>query len=163
MRILRLLPTLAEGAFACLLAGCLFTTAGGFAGGRDENVCDSTVPVCSTSGGCVLDEDHYLAGNYPGARRFIVRTRGQAVITLTVYFTEARSPGADSNFYIYETGCVERFAYETAGRDIFREAGPDMQFSFSARVYQGGDHLVEVNSDAVSEYFLIADVEEIES
>jgi hypothetical protein len=149
----------------CLVAlgagGCLFSSAGGFASGRDESVCDSTVPVCGTAGGCVLDADHYLKGNFPGERRFIVRTHGEADINVTLYFEEARSPGADTNIYIYESGCVERFAYETAGRDIFNLAGPDMEFSWSARVYQEGDHLLEVNSDSLSGYLLKVDVTEL--
>jgi hypothetical protein len=142
-------------------SGCLFTASGGFATGRDESICDGTVPVCASAGGCVLDEDHFLKGEFPGLRRFIVRTTREAEISITVFFEEARAPGADTNIYIYESGCVERFAYETAGRDIFREAGPDMEFTWSARVYQEGDHLVEVNSDALTAYLMKVDVSEL--
>jgi hypothetical protein len=151
----------AVGLLALAMTGCLFSSAGGFAGAADENVCDSTVPVCATAGGCVLDGSHYLKGEFPGERRFIVRTHGEADLTVSIYFDEARSPGADTNIYVYESGCIERFAYETAGRDIFREAGPDMTFGWTARVYQEGDHLVEVNSDALAGYLLKVDVAEL--
>jgi hypothetical protein len=152
---------LLAGALAVLGPACLFTAAGGFAGARDENVCDSTIPVCNTTGGCVLDEDHYLKGEFPGTRRFVVRTHGEAKVKVRVYFDMPKSPGADTNIYVYESGCVERFAFETAGRDIFREAGPDQEFSWETKVYQEGDHLVEINSDAVSSYYLRVDVEEL--
>ena len=148
-------------AIATLAPACLFTAAGGFAGARDENICDSTIPVCNTTGGCVLDEDHYLKGEFPGTRRFVVRTHGEAKVKVRVYFDMPKSPGADTNIYVYESGCVERFAFETAGRDIFREAGPDQEFSWETKVYQEGDHLVEINSDAVSSYYLRVDVEEL--
>jgi hypothetical protein len=149
------------GAVAMLGPACLFTSAGGFAGARDENVCDSTIPVCNTTGGCVLDEDHYLKGEFPGTRRFVVRTHGEAAVKVRLYFDMPKSPGADTNIYVYECGCVERFAFETAGRDIFREAGPDQQFDWETKVYQGGDHLVEINSDAVSSFYLRVDVSEL--
>ncbi len=144
-----------------LAPACLFTSAGGFAGARDENICDSTIPVCNTTGGCVLDEDHYIKGEFPGTRRFVIRTHGEAVVNVRLYFDMPKSPGADTNIYVYESGCVERFAYETAGRDIFREAGPDQEFDWEAKVYQDGDHLVEINSDAVSGYYLRVDITEL--
>jgi len=144
-----------------LVPGCLFTASGGFAGAREENICDSTIPVCNTTGGCVLDEDHYIKGVFPGNRRFIVRTKGEAILTVRLYFDMPRSPGADTNIYVYESGCVERFAFETAGRDIFRMAGPDQEFTWETRVYQEGDHLVEVNSDATSDFYLRVDIDEL--
>jgi hypothetical protein len=149
------------GAVALLGSSCLFTSAGGFAGSRDENICDSTIPVCNTTGGCVLDEDHYLKGDFPGWRRFVVRTHGEATVTVLLYFDMPKSPGADTNIHVYEAGCVERFGFESAGRDIFREAGPDQQFSWETKVYQEGDHLVDITSDAVSSFYLRVDVEEL--
>lgn len=147
--------------FASAQCGCLFSDAGGFASGRSENVCDSTVPVCDTSAGCVLDGDHYLTGDFPGARRFIVRTTGEADITVTLYFEGAKSPGADTDIFLFEAGCTEQFSYQSAGRDIFREAGPDLTFNWSTHVYQEGDHLVTVDSDALSGYLLKVDVNEL--
>ncbi len=146
---------------AVLAPACIFTASGGFAGTREENVCDSTIPVCNTTGGCVLDEDHFIKGELPGTRRFVIRTHGEAVVSVRLYFDQPSSPGADTNIYVYESGCVERFAYETAGRDIFREAGPDQEFDWDTQVYQGGDHLVELNSDAVSSYYLRVDIDEL--
>jgi len=150
-----------SGLLLVLVPGCLFTASGGFAGAREENICDSTIPVCNTTGGCVLDEDHYIKGVFPGNRRFIVRTKGEAILTVRLYFDMRRSPGADTNLYVYESGCVERFAFGTAGRDIFRMAGPDQEFTLETRVYQEGDHLVEVNSDATSDFYLRVDIDEL--
>ena len=150
-----------SGLLLVLVPGCLFTASGGFAGAREENICDSTIPVCNTTGGCVLDEDHYIKGVFPGNRRFIVRTKGEAILTVRLYFDMPKSPGADTNIYVYESGCVERFAFETAGRDIFRMAGPDQEFTWETRVYQEGDHLVEVNSDATSDFYLRVDIDEL--
>jgi len=132
-----------------------------FIGDRSHDPCDGSWPVCTYRAGCNLNEREYLQGAFPGSRRFIVETAGEATIRVTLYFRNEISPGADTEIHWYEPGCFERYSYTSEGADLFREAGASGLLEKERTVYRPGDHLVEVFSDAVVDYLLRIDVIEL--
>ncbi len=129
-----------------------------FIGDRVYDPCDGNWPVCSYRAGCNLNEREYLAGTFPGSRRFIVETEAEATIRVTIFYKEEISPGSDTEIHWYEPGCFERYSYTSEGADLFREAGNTGLLEKERTVYRPGDHLVEVFSDAVASYLLRIDV-----
>lgn len=122
--------------------------------GLELDRCDQSFPVCQTTAGCVLTTDRYLEGAFPGTRQFIVPAAEEQVITVDIFFRTQEAIGVDTEILWSEPGCFDTYQYRSNGRDIFREAGNDRVLSVGQQVFLGGDHLVEVFSDAVAEYLL---------
>ncbi len=146
---------------ACVLAlavlGC--NEEATFTVGREREVCEGNVPTaCQVSGRCVLDGDHYLAGSFPEPRRFVVRTDGAAVLNCQLLLTNRKTPGTELRVRVAEPSCASMDEYDSAGQDLFRLAGSDGIISVKLHVTKAGDHLVEVYSDAYSDYFLKVDL-----
>ena len=126
-----------------------------FAVGRDLQICDSNLPTaCGLAARCVLDDTHYLQGRFPSARRFIVRTAGEATIRFQLLLTDEHTPGTELQFIVHEPGCGDRQTWDSAGQDPFRLTGGDGVLSVPVHVTQPGDHLVEFVSDAYCAYAL---------
>ena len=127
-----------------------------FVAGRAQTACNQALPVCSSSAGCVLDGGSFAQSAFQqgGTTRFIVRTAGPADLEVALYFRTEESPGTDTEIAWYEVGCGQRYSAQSAGRDVFVEAGTDRVFKRSQRVTTAGDHLVEVFSDAQAEVLL---------
>jgi len=141
---------------AVTLSGCLAGPEELFTQGRAVNACNATVPVCSTTAGCVLDATNYTSGSFAqgGTRRFIVRTTSAANIEVGVFFVTEGTPGTDTEVGWYEVACSARANADSGGADVFAEAGPDRIWKRTQRVDTVGDHLVEVFSDAQADYLL---------
>ena len=138
------------------LCGCLGGPEDLFTQGRAADACRATVPVCSTTAGCVLDAMNYTSGSFAqgGTRRLIVRTTSAATIEVDVFFATEGTPGTDTEIGWYEVGCSGRVSADSGGTDVFAEAGPDRVWKRSQKVNTAGDHLVEVFSDAQADYLL---------
>lgn len=140
-----------------LAALCACATAeDGFTQGRSADPCSGNVPVCSSFAGCVLDDLNYTSGDFAqgAARRVIVRTTVPSEIEVQLFFRTLGSPGLDTEISWYEVGCRDRKSESSGGADVFAEAGPSRVWSRKATVFQAGDHLVEVFSDAQAGYLL---------
>ncbi|MBM4319982.1 MAG: hypothetical protein FJ125_08465 [Deltaproteobacteria bacterium] len=154
----RLLPLLLGALLAAGAAGCSAEEL--FIDGATLDRCDGSWPICQTVAGCRLEADEYLEGRFPGGRRFIVRTAGPARIVLVLLFDDQRSTGTDTEVFWYEPGCFERYTFSSEGRDVFRAAGETGLYEVARRVHEGGDHLIELHSDAFCSYLLKARVEQ---
>jgi hypothetical protein len=142
-----------------LLAGAGCEDSSLFTAGRDLDVCDGAFPSCLGSAHCVLDTDHYIAGNFPGGQRFIVRSEGGVTLLFQLLITNQQAPGTELRLTVYEPGCGDNRLYDTAGRDLFRVIGSDGVLQIPIQVAQPGDHLVELTSDAFCSWALIWDEE----
>jgi hypothetical protein len=132
-----------------------------FTMGRERTVCEDSIPTtCGTTARCVLDTEHYLDGDFPSGRRFIVRTTGEADLKFEMYLSNRHSPGTSLRLEISEPSCNEKKAYDSAGRDIFDAAGADGILSMPMHTVRAGDHLVELSSDAYCSYVLRFSVQE---
>ena len=142
--------------FPCLLlalSGC--SNESFFTLGRDHTVCEDTIPTaCGMAARCVLDTSHYLDGEFPSGRRFIVRTPGEADLKFEIYFVERHAPGTSLILDVSEPSCNEKETYDSGGVDIFQAAGEDGIIAIPIHTTRPGDHLVELSSDAYCTYDL---------
>jgi hypothetical protein len=136
-----------------LCGGC--TDQSQFAIGRQLDSCIGNVPTaCTLAAGCVLDNDHYIEGVFPSARRFVARTDGEATIQVAFFFDEQRAPGTELQVTAHEPGCGDRTTWDNNGRDLFRMADANGVLLVPLHVNNPGDHLVEFVSDAYCRYAL---------
>jgi hypothetical protein len=142
--------------FAVLLlsAGCGAGALGNFTDGLTLNRCDETHAVCARTAGCVLGEGGYLEGRFPGSRQMIVPTPADAVIHVDVFFVDQTAAGTDTRIRWHEPGCFDTYTWRSEGRDLFLLAGRGRRLTQSQQVREPGDHLVEIDSDAIAEYLL---------
>ena len=123
--------------------------------GRDSMVCeDSIATACGSTARCVFDTSHYLEGDFPSGRRFIVRTAGEADLMFEFYLDDRHSPGTSLRLQVSEPSCNEKVTYDSAGKDIFQNAGADGILAIPIHTVRPGDHLVELSSDAYCSYVL---------
>jgi hypothetical protein len=123
--------------------------------GLDRTVCEDSIPTaCGSTARCVLDTTHYLDGKFPGSRRFIVRTMGEADLKFEIYLYERHAPGTTLRVEFSEPSCSEKSTWDSAGTDIFQTAGGDGVLTIPAHAVRPGDHLVELTSDAYCSYVL---------
>jgi len=126
-----------------------------FTMGRDRVVCEDNIPTaCGATARCVLDTGHYLDGQFPGARRFIVRTTAEADLNFELYLDDRHAPGTSLQLVVSEPNCGEKSSYDSAGVNIFTSAGADGILSMPIHTIRAGDHLVELSSDAYCSYAL---------
>lgn len=138
---------------AALAAGCGEDST--FTLGRDLDPCIGNVPTaCTLSGGCVLDEGHYITGTFPSARRFVVRTGGGEALRIGILLFDQRSPGTELLVNVSEPSCGDRFTWDSGGRDLFRLADSGGVVVIPVETRLPGDHLVELFSDAYCGYTL---------
>lgn len=151
---------------ASLAGGCLQgTSEATFLEDRKEILCEGVWPVCSGKfAGCLLDEDHYITGTFPGGRKFLVETTpGDWVIRVLFFLEDRLAPGTETEVSWYEPGCSEEYRYQLSkdqyGGDLFEQAGPDQVFEVEHTVVDPGDHLIEIYSDATCRYDLRVELE----
>ncbi len=144
-----------------LTTGCLNATSEAtFIGGRDVDLCEGVWNVCKGhTAGCILDEDHYIEGAFPGMRKFLVETtRGDWKIKVMLFLKDRLAPGNETEIRWYEPGCTDEYEYKLSKNkmagDLFEQAGPSQMFEEEHAVIEPGDHLVSVWSDATCRYDL---------
>ena len=126
-----------------------------FTMGRERTACEDSIPTaCGSTARCVLDTGHYLDGDFPSGRRFIVRTTGEADLKFEIYLSDRHSPGTSLRMQLAEPSCNEKVTYDSAGKDIFQDAGADGILAIPMHAVRPGDHLVELSSDAYCSYVL---------
>lgn len=147
------------------LGGCLNATSEAtFVGGREEDFCEGVWHVCKGQrAGCILDDNHYLQGTFPGERKFLVETtHGDWEINILIFLDRRLAPGKETEIHWYEPGCTDEYVYKLSENklagDLFEQAGRDQVFSVAHPVIESGDHLVTIYSDATCRYLLRVDV-----
>lgn len=121
--------------------------------GLDLEPCEANLPTaCGAVAHCVLDTGHYLAGEFPSSRRFIIRTDGEASFELQFLLFDERTPGTELRVVVHEPSCGERYIYDSGGKDLFRLTGSDGVLRVPFHVIHRGDHLVELVADAYASY-----------
>lgn len=151
--------TIFLGASLASLPACNFGSEASFIDTATLSQCDDEIPVCNTTAGCkMVEEDTYLEGSFPGQRFMIVPTVGEAVIRVKIFWRTQLGPGADTDITWFEPACVDDFAFESKGADIFRDTNNQGIFVKEQRVFRAGDHLIEIRSDAVGDYLLRTEV-----
>lgn len=145
-------------ALAALGSGCGLSASDNFTRGLTEDRCDGTYPICATTAGCVLGENRYLKGSFPGTREVIVPAPAESIVTVRLFFVEQVAHGLDTRILLSEPGCIDTYEWASEGIDIFLEAGNDRVLEVTQEVFLDGDHLLEVSSDSVSDYVVQVEV-----
>ena len=132
-----------------------------FVGDRLAKLCDESYWVCNVSTGCVLDNDHYVEGVFPGTRRIVITTQEvEQDIRVRIYFRTQESPGTEILVQLYEPNCIVNTALareNLVNVDLFEEAGDDRMLIFELTALEEGEHLLEIYSDASAEYLLVVE------
>lgn len=147
--------------FVALLS-CSDVSSASFVGTRLPDLCTDAYFLCGLTAGCRLDADHYVLGEFPGARRVVVVSDAQDTHwRVRLFLTTTGSPGTELLIQLHEPDCTTD---ATAGRvhlidvDLIEEAGLDRTLVFEdLYLSQRGEHLLEVFSDAHAEYLLVVE------
>ncbi len=144
-------------ALTLFVAACSIEDA--FVGTRARRACEGNLPVCRVRAGCVLDGSGYIEGNFPGGRRLVVVSDGEADVTVSLFLRDEVWPGSSLEMRFYEPGCSRSEEWFAELDDLFVAAGADRIVSATQRLREAGEHLIEVRSDAYAAYDLKVDVQ----
>ncbi len=148
-------------ALAGSLPACL-TSEEAFVGGRLPSLCDEAYWICNVTAGCILDNDHYIEGSFPGTHRVGGGADDvNAPLQARLFFTEMESPGTELLLQVSEPDCTLNADVARAhlhDMDLFEEAGDDRTLIFDLTVLDAGEHLVEVYSDASVGFLMVVEV-----
>lgn len=144
-----------------LLASSCLTAEEEFVQDRLLNMCDEAYYICRVTAQCVLDTKHYVESKFPGELRFVVLTKEpNETVRVRILLSTQEAPGTEILLQIYEPNCTldpAKGREHMEDVDIFEEAGDDKVMIFELTAENEGEHLVEVFSDASSEFLLVID------
>jgi hypothetical protein len=129
-----------------------------FIGSRILDQCNGQWNVCDTTVGCFLGDANYVSGRFPGTNKVAVTLFEPSQVTATFYPTNTGGAGSSTSVNFYETACTSRIRLTTTGVAFMGEAQQTGFVVKSADLSGVGDHLIEVDSDARTEYLLKLDV-----
>lgn len=129
-----------------------------FIGGRVKDSCDASWPVCSEVAGCILGDESYSEGRFPGRGRFIVQVPEAATVRVSFYLEEVLATGEETIVTVHEEGCRARTRQATAGRTVADSMEKFGAFVREVDVTGVGDHLVEFESDMQARFAMKVDV-----
>jgi len=121
-----------------------------FLQGRSLQPCLQNIPVCPDFfARCELNETTYAQMRFPDDSpfHFLVSALPEEEIEVTLYFVTQNDVGLSTNILWYEPGCSDVYKWKSEGLDIFAEAEDSNTFVRKERVYEGGDHPIEIDSD----------------
>lgn len=144
------------------LGGCGASTQAQFIGARIPDACGANWPVCSTFAGCRLDNGSYVQGKLPGARKLIVHSVGPAHLEVAMLVDDAQAQGQATAITVFEPGCGVQYRTAVDGKTFFAESQNQAGAPFVRGwdLSAGGDHLVQLDSDATATYLLRVTVTE---
>ncbi|AWV89286.1 hypothetical protein [Bradymonas sediminis] len=132
-----------------------------FVGQRLEQRCNSAIPACDTRAACVMQNDMYYAGQFPGGLKTLVRSETEdAKVVVRFLLTDMLFSGSELQISAYSTGCNDFDEVHKKDMDLFKLAGDDRILEYELELKGRGDHLVEVFSDMSASYLLTLTVEE---
>ncbi|MDF1562000.1 MAG: hypothetical protein P1V51_03105 [Deltaproteobacteria bacterium] len=153
-------------ALVVVLAGLGCTDETLFTQGRIEDLCNGVVPSCKKQAGCVLDDEHFTRGVFPGEQRIVVRSiTRDARLIVRLLFVEMVYPGTEILVQAFSPDCgdvsMEQVVVDgPEDIDLFEYAGDDRIIEFHLDLPEAGDHLLEIYSDMAADYLVTTEVEE---
>jgi hypothetical protein len=132
-----------------------------FVGQRLEQRCNSAIPACGSRASCVMSNDTYYSGQFPGGLRTLVRTESDhATLVVRFLLTDMIFPGTELQVTAHSPGCDTLDEVHKKDVDLFALAGDDRTLEYELELDGKGDHLVEIFSDMSASYLLTLTVEE---
>jgi hypothetical protein len=131
-----------------------------FTAGKLENLCQLSIPVCQTRVTCLIDEDHFISGDFPGSSAVLLYAEHpKNRLKVKILLSEEVYPGTELLIRLYDVGCVSSVEKKIKEMDIFLLAGEDQILDFEFELNGLGDHLIEIFSDMNAHYQLIVDIQ----
>lgn len=135
-----------------------------FTQGRAYDSCVQSINACpGQTATCVLDDKRFARTQFPGSINFMVEADPDSQIEVLIYLSDQRDAGFSTRIYWYEPGCSDVYVYDSAGRDLFEEAEETHIIQKKEKIYEGGEHLIEINSDMQAKVVIAVNVIEPES
>ncbi len=141
----------------CLLCGCPGKVEQ-FIGSRVEDPCNHNWNVCAGVTGCLLGDQSYISGRFPGEQSVGVQVFEPSTVTVTFLIEEVGSAGDQTAIDFWEDSCRSRVRVEIPGRTFLGEADKTGTVSRSADLSGVGDHLIDFSSDSRTTYLFKVDV-----
>lgn len=144
-------------AFGELFAGC----GGGreaFIGLRVQDTCSQQWPICDRIAGCLLGDQSYIEGRFPGDRLIGVQVFEPSTVTMSFLLEEVGAAGEETAINFFEDRCRTRTRVTITGRTFAGEADKVGYVQREADLSGVGDHLIEFSSDVHAHYVLKVDV-----
>ena len=88
----------------------------------------------------------------------MVAARPEEEVAITLFFVTQADAGLDTRILWYEPGCSDVYSYESEGRNLFEEAEETNTITRTKRVFDGGDHLMEIFTDLQAETIVTVEV-----
>ncbi len=150
---MRLAATLLlAGSLLAVAAGCDPNSERAFRSGRGFNPCIESIPACDGEfAQCVLDENSYTDFRFPGVIKFLVDANPDDRIRVLIFFEQLQDAGLFTEIVWNEPGCSDLQVWESNGLDLFAEVDQQNVFSRIERVFEGGEHLIVIDSDMVAQ------------
>jgi hypothetical protein len=130
----------------------------GFIAGRLQDQCNENWPVCASEAGCVIGNGQYVPGTFPGTLRMITTIQLPTTVTIELFLKTEGAVGSVTHFVWNETGCGSAFVDTVNGKDVFAAFDTAGEFKDSHDLFEAGDHLIQVDSDATANYLLKLDL-----
>jgi len=148
---------LAISVIAGALIGCQ-TAEDAFVGDRLMNICDEAYWICNRPSQCVLADDEYTEGGFPGVRRLVVPVETEnTTIEIRLFFQTMEFPGTELSLQLFDPDChidPNDGEIHVLDTDIFEVAGDDRTLTYRLESSRPGEHLLELFSDAGAKYLL---------
>jgi hypothetical protein len=143
------------------LVACDLGSEAAFTRGRSLVPCDQNIPACAGEFAlCSLNSTTYARQTFPDASPFrvLVAALPQEFIEVSFYLVTQEDVGLRTNIYWNEPGCFDSYVYKSQGEDLFKEAEDTNTFMRREAVYEGGDHMIVVDTDMRAEVIIAVDV-----
>jgi hypothetical protein len=132
-----------------------------FVGQRLEQRCNASIPACDAHASCVMTNDTYYSGQFPGGLKTLVRTdTDEATLVVRFLLTDMIFPGTELQIMAQTPGCDTFDEVHEKDVDLFELAGDDRTLEYEMDLDGRGDHLVEIFSDMSASYLMTLTVEE---
>lgn len=141
---------------AVALSGCDIRQQ--FIGTRIADACNGAWNVCDTTVGCFLGDRSYIEGRFPGAAKVGIQIFEPSEVTVSMLLSETGGEGETTTFNFFEGSCGSRTRVEVTGKAFINEGQQNGWVSRTAELSSEGDHLIDVESDARTNYLLKIDV-----
>ncbi len=124
-----------------------------FTQGRIEDLCNESIPICGRQAACILGDDEFFSGRFPGGQRVIARTEFEKQdMVVRFLLDDLAFPGTEIQVLAYSPECGSYDEEHPRNVDLFELAGDDRVLEFKLDVGTRGDHLVEIFSDMSASY-----------
>ena len=118
------------------------------------DACTQQWPICDKIAGCLLGDQSYIEGRFPGNRLIGVQVFEPSTVTVSFQLEDVGASGDETAINFFEDRCRSRTRITIVGRTFLGENDKIGFVSRSADLSGIGDHLIEFSSDAHAHYLM---------